>query len=345
MPADTVVYDYPDAAELKEIEPTLLPIAEEEDPIFKHFPIEESPYDRLIWVQRDNYFGLQQIRGLEGEPKVVRRPGSKTYDFEPGVYGEFTEIGSKELQQRRKLATWNEPIDISDLVGESQMFLLRRRIDRVRYILWTLLTSGIFSVADANGSILQTDKYPVQTITAGIPWSTFATAVPFQNIQAAQLLALGQSVDFGAGAELWMNRVTANWLLNNANPNDLFGRRIGGGSTVNTVGEVSSWLESNDLPQIVVYDRFYIDDNGAPQRFIPNGKVVLIGRRANGDRLGEYRMTRNPDNPNMEPGAHTVVIDSAGIELPPRKIQVYDGHNGGPVIYYPGAVVVLTVGS
>jgi len=221
---DTVIYDYPDAAELREIEPELLPMAEEEDPIFKEFPIEESEYDRLIWVQKDNYFGLQQVRGLEGEPRAVKRVGSKQYDMEPGEYGEYTTIDSKELQQRRKLATWNEPINIDELVGDAQMLLLRRRIDRIRYIIWTLLTTGQFAIPQADGTILHADRFPLRTATSAVAWTTYATATPFADFQAVQLLALGQSVDFGAGATMWMNRVTANALLRNANPADIFGR-------------------------------------------------------------------------------------------------------------------------
>jgi hypothetical protein len=30
-------------------------------------------------------------------------------------------------------------------------------------------------------------------------------------------------------------------------------------------------------------------------------------------------------------------------ETPPKQVEVHDGHNGGPVIYYPSAVLVMTV--
>ncbi len=41
------------------------------------------------------------------------------------------------------------------------------------------------------------------------------------------------------------------------------------------------------------------------------------------------------------PGPYTLVIDRREDEVP-RQIQVHDGHNGGPVIYYPSGVVVLS---
>lgn len=334
-------YTYPQATELKAIEQDLLPAIIEDDPIFDEFPIVESDKDRLMWEQLDNFLGLQQVRGLNGAPRLVRRPGSKTYDMEPGVYGEFTPIDEKELTQRRRLGSFDEPIAIDDLVGQSQALLLQRRIDVQRYIIWTLLTSGTFSVANKEGSILHTDTFPIQTLTAATPWTDSADAVPDQDFRSAQLLSLGHSVSFGRDAKAWMNRVTANYLLNVTNSLSLFGRRTNYGATYNTIADMNNWLESNDLPQIQVYDKFYLNDSGVATRFIPSGKVVIIGKRPNNARLGEYRMTRNANNPRLEPGAYTRVIDLGEISVP-RQIHVHDGHNGGPVIYYPSGVIVLT---
>lgn len=336
-------FTYPDAVELRQVEQVLLPQLVEDDPVFDEFPMQDSDYDRLIWEQKDNYVGLQQVRGLEGAPRLVKRPGSKMFDMEPGYYGEFTTIREKELTQRRRLGSFDEPVNIDDLVGDGQTLLLQRRLDRIRFIIWTLITSGTFAIPNGEGRILHTDTFALQTLTAAVPWSTSATATPTVDIRAAQLLSLGQSVDFGAGARIWMNRVTANRLLNNVNPNDQFGRRVNAGQTVNNLTDINAFWESNDLPQVVIYDKFYIDDSGNPQRFIPNGVAVMIGRRSNGARLGEYRMTRNANNPRLEPGPYTRVIDRGELSVP-RVIEVHDGHNGGPVIYFPGAIVVLTVG-
>jgi hypothetical protein len=257
------------------------------------------------------------------------------------VYGEFTALDEKEVTERRMLGTWDSPATLDDMVARAQALLLQRRLDRIRYIIWTLITSGTFSVPNAEGSVLHTDSFPVRTMNAAVPWTTYATATPSVDIRAAQLLSAGQSVDFGAGAELWMNRITANALLGNTNPSDQFGRRVNNGSTLNSITDVNAYLESNDLPQIVIYHRHYVDDAGAVQYFIPTGKVVLIGRRTNGAKLGEYRMTRCFANPNLEPGAYTRVIDTREVTVP-GDIQVHDGHNGGPVIFFPGAIVVIT---
>lgn len=340
MPTESLNYSTP--AELKQIEQTLLPTLVEDDPIFGVFPIVESDRVRLRWVQRDNYTGLQQIRGLNGQPKNVRMTGYKEYEYKPGYYGEFVTLDEAELTERRKASTWDEPASVDDLVGDAQTFLLQRRLDRIRYIIFTLITTGVFSVANGRGEVMHQDAFSLQTLTAGIAWSSTATAVPTTNIRAAQLLSRGQSVNFGTGAEIWMNQTTANNLLSNTNANDLFGRRVGGGDTVNNLGDINKILSGNNLPEIVVYDRFYLDDSNQVQLFIPNNKAVLIGKRSNNAQLGEYRMTRNRVN-NGKPGAYTQVVDTLQFGQIPGAVHVHDGHNGGPVIEYPGAIVVMNV--
>lgn len=338
----TETLTYPTDIELKEIEQTLLPSLVQDDEIFNIFPIVESNRNRLRWVQRDNYYGLQQIRGLNGQPKIVYLPGSNEWDYKPGVYGEYVQLDEEEVSERRQLARFDEPVDITDLVSDAQQFLLQRRIDRMRYIIWTLVTTGTFSVPNNRGEILHYDVFPLLQTTSTVPWSTAATATPTADIRAAQQLSVGQSVDFGAGAEIWMNQVTANRLLANTNNSDWFGRRLATGATVNSLVGINTILSENNLPNIRIYDKFYIDDSQTPQKFIPNGKAILVGRRTNGAPLGEYRMTRNFVNDN-KPGAYSFVHDSRKLEVP-GNIRVHDGHNGGPVIYFPGAIVVMTVG-
>lgn len=344
----TQVLTYPEPTELMEIEQELLPRLTEDDPVFDEFPIREANTTRLRWEQMDNFQGLQQVRGYNGQPRVVKLPGAKEYDYEPGVYGEFVTLNEKEVTERRALGTWDQPVSIDDLTGRAQQLLLQRRLDRIRYILWTLITAGVFSVANDKGQVFHTDVYPVRTYTTIAPWgpsqAQMAAALPTQDIRAIQLLSRGQSVDFGSGAKIYMNQTTANWLLSNQNPNDFFGRRVGGGNTTNSLTDINAILAGNNIPQVVIYDRHYIDESGVVQLFIPTGKAVLVGRRTNGAALGEYRMTRNFVNPNLEPGAYTRVVDRREYEVP-GGIDVHDGHNGGPVIFFPGAVVVITVGT
>lgn len=333
---------YPTSAELREVEQTLIPRLTQEDPIFDLFPIVDKDDHRLIWEQKDNYKGLQQVRGLAGQPARVKRVGAKRYDMEPGVYGEFIPLDEKELTIRRRYGTFGEPVSIADLVREAQDQLLVRRVDRARWILWTLLGYGTFSVPAPNGAIVHTDSFPIQTYTASVPWSTVATATPLANFRAIQLLGRGQSANFGTGAIAFMNRTTFNRMVSNTNATDIAGRRTSGLLTVLNLKEINGVLAGEGLPMVVIYDEGYIDDNDVFQLYIPDGVVIVVGQRPAGQKVGEYRMTINLNNPNGQAGAYTRVIDHINDRVP-RSIEVHDGHNGGPVLWFPGAVIRMNV--
>jgi hypothetical protein len=334
-------FTYPSSFELEQVAQAKLPRLQEARLGLQIMPMRNVDSHILRWDQKDNYIGLQQARGLNGEPTRVKRVGGKTYQMEPGVYGEFVRIDEIELTTRRQWGTVNTPISIDDLVMEAQDDLLQRRLDRVEQIIWNVL-QGTFSVTGPTGAVIHTDTYTVQTFSAGVTWATTATAVPLQNFRSVQLLSRGYSVNFGVQAQAIMNRSTFNNLVANTNSADLFGKRTTGLATVLGLKDINMVLGNEDLPQIVIYDEGYYDDASAFQLFVPNNKVIVVGQRPAGQVIGEYRMTRNANNQNMAPGAYQKVFDRGETEVP-RTIEVHDGHNGGPVIYFGSAIVVMTV--
>jgi hypothetical protein len=336
-------FNFPSSIELQLIEQEKLPRLLAARPIFARFPIREVDSSMLEWEQQDNYVGLQQVRGYDGMFPRVKKVGWKRYIMEPGVYGEFIDFDELELTRRRVPGTFGMPIDLSDLVTGAQDQLLQRRLDRIEWIIWTLLSTGTFAVASPTAAVIHTDTYTVQTLTAGVTWATSATATPLANFRAVQLLGPSRGALFGAGAEAWMNRTTFNTLITNANAADLHGRYTVMQNTIRNQQSVDMILTGEGLPSIVIYDEGYFTDAGTFTRYIPNNKVVVIGQRPSGAAVGEYRMTRNANNPDMAAGAFTKVRDSISTDVPPRRVDVFDGHNGGPVIWFPGAVVIMTV--
>jgi hypothetical protein len=335
---------YPDNATLTEVAQVKQPMLLLNDPIFELMPIVEVDASKVIWDQEDDYLGLQQVRGINGAPPKVARTGAKQYEMKPGVYGEHEVIDEAELTNRRQPGSFNAPINIADLIARRQDKLLSRRIDRIRYIGWTLLTSGTFSVANADSQVIHTDTFALQTYTAGVTWATVATATPLANLRAVQLLGRGKGVNFGAGAQVFMNRVTANSLLSNTNSADLGGRRVvqDGQLIAMNIANVNTIMLGEDLPTIRIWDDGYLNDAGTFVPFIPNNKAVVVGARPAGQTIAQYQMTRNANNPDLEPGAYMKVIDK-GENSVPRTIEVHDCHNGGPAIFYPGSVVIMTV--
>ncbi len=335
-------FTYPTNVELTTIAQDKVPMLTMNNPIFEILPMRDVNAAEVEWEQKDNYVGLQQIRGLGGDPPRVARVGAKKYRQPPGVYGEFTTIDETEITRRRAFGQFTGAINISDLIMEAQDQLLVRRIERISYIGWKLVVTGSFSVSGPNGSVLHSGTFTLQT-SSGSDWSTAATATPLADFRAVQLLSRGKSVSFGSQARAYMNRTTFNRMISNTNASDLAGRRTSGLSlsTVLSLNDTNTLLAGEDLPQIVVYDEGYLDDNGDFQLFIPDDKVVVVGARPAGQRLGEYQMVRNANNPNEAPGAYQKVVDDP--EEVPRRIVVHDGHNGGPVLFFPGAIVVVSV--
>jgi len=339
MPID---YVYPDSIELRAIEQDKIARLTQDRPIFEIFPIREVDDWVIAWEQLDNYRGLQQLRGLNGAPPKVSKTGLKRFTEEPGVYGEFEEIDERELTRRRRIGTFNQPIDIEDLVVQAQDKLILRRLDRIESIGWTLLAAGIFSVPSLSGAIAHTAAYQMQQYAPTVPWATSLSATPLLDFRNIKLLGRGHSVVLDRTAKAYMNSSTANRLYANQNQADLYGRRTMGLGTYNSPEQINQLLLGDNLPQIVEYDETYLDETNAFQLFIPTGTVIVVGRRPSGVPVGEYIMTRNVNNPSGEPGAYTRTLDR-GENTVPRSVEVHDGHNGGPTLLYGSAVVRMQV--
>jgi hypothetical protein len=334
-------YAYPTSAELTAIAQDFMgPMTKgpDIDPIFGYFPVRDVDHHLLEWEQKDNYRGLQMVRGLNGEPGRVASIGGKRYIMAPGVYGEFMPIAEDELTRRRPWGEWTGHVNITDLVTEKSEQLVTREVARIRKMLWDLVTTGTFSVVGPTGAILHTDSYTTQTAAAGVAWATVATAAPLKDFRAAALLSRGHSTSFGGRAVAYANQTTVNNLLGNTNAADIGGMRTLNGPFA--LADVNRINLGNDVPRIEVMDDGYFDDAGTFQLFIPDGKVVIFGTRPGDQPIGEYRHTRNANNPNMAPGPYDIVYER---EEPPKEIRVHRGQNGGPIIWWPSAIIVLTV--
>lgn len=325
---------------LTEIAQELMPTLTADREAFKLFPIQTRDETRLEWDQKDSFFGLQSIRGIDGKPGMVSAVGANRFKAEYGVYGEFVPIPESIITEARQIGTWGSPRDLGDMVSEYQMMLMNRQYDLIEKIVWDLLVTGTYSVLDDGGVVRATDSFPIQTFATVVPWSTHATATPLADLKALKLYHRGQSVSFDRTSKLYVNSQTVNDLTNNLNPADLYGRRLNGLSTANNLDLVNQIFMGDNLPQIVEYDRGYRTGltRGTNVLYIPDGKGVLVGNRPNGQTVGNYRMLRNANNPGCAPGPYSKVFDN-GMDNVPRKLEVHMGHNGGPVIYYGGAVV------
>ena len=339
-------YTYPDATELMEIEQDLIPVLQASDPVFESlFPTENSDTYKLEWEQLDNFSGLQQARGVDGQPARVQRIGSTRYTTEPGVYGEFVDIDEKEIITRAAIAKYTGSVDLTELVMLGQRQLMQRRYDRQRFLGWTLVTTGQFQVAAPNGGYEHRDRYNFGQIVASPAFSSATTATPYQFFRSLVLQSRGTSSAFDARAVCYVNQVTANRIMNTTDIRQVL--RVGGGDTLNRLSDFNQILKGEGLPTIQIYDLGYSTGANTVATFvpyIPDGVGALIGQRTNNAPLGAYRLTLNAHN-NYQPGAYQMVVNTFGTDAPGKAVcQVHDGHNGGPIVKYPSGVKILQLG-
>jgi hypothetical protein len=338
-------YAFPTSAELTEIDPVLFDQRTMDDPIFQFFPIESDPIPRLIWRQMDAATGMMQWRGLDAQPRLIPKRGHAQFEAKPGVFGEFDVIDEAEMTLRARMGSWADRVDVSSLVAERQDTLMHRHIVRIKWLIWTLVSTGYYVVLDETGTRVDYASYVPKTYTAPVAWSNHATATPLANFRAAKLLARGQSVGFGSGSVAMMSEATAQELYANTNAADLGGKRTEGLASIAGLEDANRFLAREDLPRVVVYEGGYLDDSGAWQTWIPDGTVVLIGRRENNARLGAFRYTLNRVNPGVSaaPYVRVVPLGMNPDQAPPPRIEVHRGFSGGPVIFYGGAIVLMRV--
>jgi hypothetical protein len=338
-------YSWPTNEELRAIESDKLEALEADDPFTAFMPTVNVQDWLLRWTVAGYAGGLQQLRGLNGDPTYVTRVGASDYLMKPGVYGEFMTVDEEEMTTRAARffpGGGQGRINIDDLVLNLQDQLLDRRTRLIRYIRSTLFATGTFAVADKKGAggYRHTDSYSVQTYNAST-WATIATATPIADLRAVALLGRGKNADFGSRATAIMNSTTFNNLIANTNTADLGGQNTATLSPLVGQQEFNGIMLRADLPQIRVWDDGYYDAAGTFHLYAPDGAVTVIsGQRATGP-VGEYRMVYNAVTDQA--GPYAFVNDRSKEQRVPPIIEVHDGHNGGPVMLRPWQVVVMDV--
>jgi hypothetical protein len=343
-----VTYTFQTPAVLQPLSQNLIQSATLDDPIFKIFPIRRRDTMRVRWSIKDNYKGTMKLRGLGGEPTRVQKVSTNIYEDVPGVYGEFETIDETEMADRARgfPSTMNVPVDVGDLVTESQEHLTIRQVSQMKKICWLLAISGTFSEALPGGGVGHTGAYNQQTVTVSPLWSTTATATPLKNFRDLQpSFGFGSSTMFNGMAEAWMNSATLNYALGNTNAADFGGRRSAGGGTLSGLSDLNRVLLDQGTPTINVWDDGYYDESNTFQLYIPTGKVLVVGKRPNGETPGEFQMTRNMVSNSPAPYSHVDDRANAGpMQAIPPRIDVHQGFSGGPVVERPTQLAVMTVG-
>lgn len=358
MPA--VTYQYGQNRELFEVMQEMIPDFDPNDELLSLFPYKYKGKSRVEWEQLDNQYGLMQLRGVGGKPQYVDQQGVNSFSMIPGYYGEYTTLNEDMLTQGRQIGTYGDVVDIKTLVLRNLRLLMGRRYDTMRKTLVDLCTTGTFRNVTADGRVLHTDTFNLTIRVPGTPWiSNPATATPLADLRNyKQLQELNTSSRFGSDSKLIANQASINAIVNNRNPNDLFGVRLELGSTAWNLNKVNELLIAEDLPRLVPYQRTYQTAPGNASVFtkvIPDGKFIWVGTRPDNMPVGNFIGTLNANEsyvadgrdatgegiPSELEGMYVKVIDNTQRQVP-IEIEVHHGFNGGPAIYYPTAVQAIS---
>ncbi len=338
-------YVYTASVILQAVLQNKLPVVTLNDPMFQDImPISSINASMVVWEQKDDYTGLMNVRGFDGEFGKITREGLSTYKVEPGKYGDQKLMSEEFLTNGREMGTFGDAINIERAQAEDQDHLLTRGISRILKIGWDFVVNGTYSVPNTDGQTLATGTISTQTFTSVTAWTDFANSTPLADLRAIKLKARGYSTSFGRNAKLYVNSTTVNNLLSNRNANDLGGRR-----TINAAGQIqplslgqlNEILSDQDLPMIVEYDKGYKTNQTTQVQYIPDNKGVVIGARDTGEPVAEFIMTRNANNLVAGRGATEMYYDFEIKKNPVKGISTL-GFNGAPAIYFPSSVVSCT---
>lgn len=345
MPVTLAGCVQPTAYELHQLQMELFPRYLNNGPGLEILPIRETEDPFIVLNQPDSFMGLQGHRGL-GKPteQVFPRynPWGTYRQIVPGYWGEHDQLDEEILTNWADPNRCGQVFDATAHINRLQQRLLERRANRVLYNIWQLLTFGRYTALDSSGQTIFEGQFNIQNIVVPIPWTNFPGSFPLRDFRTVKLLQRGSSVSFGTCARAYMNQETANLLFANTNTIDVGRIGLSACCTFMSPEMINQQFAAQGLPQIVVTDEGYLDDSGVFNTFIPFGKVIIVGCRPNNEPIGNYWLTRNAVGCSITSGFWQKLTDTCEMSVP-RKIILYDGHNGGPALHYSRGIVVLTV--
>ena len=321
--------------------------------IGKYAPVYKFLTQRVQWEELDAIRGMTVPHVMGTDPKIDKREGSKLREYEPIPFKESDVIDERELLRAREIGTIGNVVNLDRLVART----MKRRSDktfiRMEWAVWQMFAGQL--EVNENGVYVK-ETFPVQHFATVVPWSDHANATIVKDLEDLSLLYRGTGAT-AAGATIPINRKDLNHVLNNKNPDDLWGfRGTNFVSTTYSLKQVNDILEGRGVPTFELNDTGFIDKNKNFQSFIADGHPSVIGKRPEGDVIANFGST--PSMHRQENG-----VDAAG---PFSILEVNDGPNngvavtgsalgqdsnpnlkvtggiyGGPVLWYPRSVIAL----
>lgn len=317
---------------------------------------------KVVWEIKDNLGGLLPLRGLDGLPDILPLPGFSRYAVDPGYFGGTHIINEEMMQFLRDAGSYNDSANIEQLLGDCSESLATQLFNRARKMVADLVTTGQINIVSRDGAKRYNYRVPsYKILTAATAWSNTTSGKPIDDLMTIQnQLALGTTSDFGPESEIGMSLA----LANNMMKTDQVRVQIRGdyGSTEKGLDGLNRILKGYNLPAIKIYNESYFPtqasatDQSQALRFLPDDRLVWVGKRPGNQPFGEFQLVRNMVNQVATGGSPDQLEDTSGFgpddlrrgifhhikteQLPPQH-RISAGFNGGGSIQYISSVAAV----
>lgn len=324
----------------------------------KILPDDNKQTNMFALLKKRPFKGIAQWRGMGGTAKPSRSPFSYENDvcfIRPGYWAEFQEIDEIMMRTVAQPGIHSAPFDLVDYEGQL-MFDISMKLHQLKELLiWQALVNGYVEERDENGLVVWSQRYKITRARFSVSACDVQNSTPLADLACIVNSVIGVT---GArfdtdGAVMYANSRTWECLLRNQNPRDI--GRMGLTACCDAPGmeRLAQFFMARGLPVPKRYNGIYIDNQGRSNFYIPTGKIVMIGRRIDGQRIGAFYQppTLVQCGTAQAAGHGTFVVrqdnacpDSRMEWRGARKIRWTYGLEGIPVLEYPTSVIVIDTG-
>ena len=247
-------------------------------------PETDSMSQKIQWDERDRDRGMTAPHAMDSDPKIDKRQGSKTHEYEPIPFKESDLMKEKEILKSRELGTLNGTINLSREIAKIAKDRRDKTKTRIEWMRWQTLRGELH--INENG-VKVDEVFGVQQYVALTDWDDFANAKIIRDMNRIGLMFKGTGAS-AKGAKVHLNPITMNWILENQNASDLKGFQNSNYLNLSySVDEVNKILTARGLPTFEVNEDFWIDENDSEYYFIPDGEIFVVGARPKGQKIGD----------------------------------------------------------
>ena len=320
-------------------------------------PDDNREHDEYVLLKPRPFAGRVNWRGLNQNARPTRTPFAYEQNaciITPGYWAEFQEIDEQMIRKVAQRGTHSARFDLTDYERELMMDISMKLHQTKESQIWQALVNGYVEERNDEGIAVWSQRYKIIRARFGISACDRQNSTPLADLACIARQVVGVSgAMFDTSAKMYANSRTWECLLRNTNPLDIGRMSLSACCDAVGMARLAQFFAARNLPQPVVYDGFWLDEQKRPNFYIPTGKIIMIGRRPDNQTIGAY--FQPPvliQCGNDTTGAHgTFVVrqdnacpDSRMMWQGRRVIRWTYGLEGIPVIKYPTSIISVDTG-